>query len=113
IARALRGIAADRARVVALVAPLYLQFVRVLWCRFLPDVGFAWVRHDLILRDEDAPIAGTVVEATTLETTPVKLVIEELAHAVLAHRRQGVAIPRSLQLFSDVFDAQLDAESVA
>ena len=51
---ALRGVAAGGDRVVALVTPLYLRFVRVLWCRYLPEDGITWARHDPIVRAEDA-----------------------------------------------------------
>lgn len=107
---ALRGIGADGTRVVALVAPLYLSFVRVLWCRYQPDEGFAWARHDAILRDSDAPADGATVEGVYLEETPLKLVIEELAHAILAQRRRGAGLPDSLYLFADLFNAQFDSE---
>jgi hypothetical protein len=112
-ARAIRGLAADGARVAALVAPLYLQFVRVLWCRYQPESGFSWVRHDPILRDADAPVAGACVDSVLLESTPLKLVVEELAHAILAQRRRGLDLPESLHHFADLFDAQLEGEPFA
>lgn len=107
-ARALRAIASDGARVVALVLPLYVRFVRVLWCRYAPDVGFAWARHDPILRDDEAPTDGTPFDGARLETTPIGPVIEELAHAVLAHRRRGEELPAALGFFTDMFDARLE-----
>jgi hypothetical protein len=110
IARTLRGIAADGARIVALVRPLYLQFVHVLSCRYLPDEGFAWVHHEPILRDQDAPRDGAWVEGTLLEVTPLKPVVEELAHAILAHRRRGDELPLPLRLFADLFSAQIEAD---
>jgi hypothetical protein len=111
-ARALRGIASDGARVAALITPLYLSFVRVLWCRYLPDDGFAWVRHDPILRERDAPANGTLVEDVFLETTPLKPVIEELAHAILAQQRRGASLPPSLRLFADLFDAHIEVDAL-
>jgi hypothetical protein len=110
VALALRGIAADGARVVALVTPLYLSFVQVLSCRFHPDHGFNWVRHDPILRSSEAPVDGALVEDVLLEATPLKPVVEELAHAILAQRRRGGELPSSLCMFADLFDAQLDAD---
>jgi hypothetical protein len=109
---ALRGFADDGARVVALVSPLYLSFVRTLWCRYLPDVGFAWARHDAILNASDAPKDGVIVDHVTLEATPVQLVIEELAHAVLAHGRKGSTLPSSLRHFVDLFDAHVEGETL-
>jgi len=110
VVRALRGIAADAARIVALVTPLYLSFVQVLSCRFHPDHGFVWVRHDPILRELEAPVDGALVEDVLLEATPLKPVVEELAHAILAQRRRGDELPSSLCMFADLFDAHLDAD---
>jgi hypothetical protein len=109
---ALRGISADSSRVVALIAPLYLRFVRVLWCRYTPDEGFAWARHDAILRSEDAPRDGSVLDGVHLEATPLKLVIEELAHAILAQRRRGAEMPACLHLFADLFNAQIEEDTL-
>jgi hypothetical protein len=108
VLRALRGVALDGARLVALVRGVYLSFVQVLWCRFVPDAGFVWVRHDPLLRDHDAPHDGASLEGTRLETTPMKPVIEELAHAILAHRRRGAELSTALRPFADVFDAHVD-----
>ncbi|WP_437980827.1 hypothetical protein [Sorangium sp. So ce117] len=107
---ALRGVAAGGDRVVALVTPLYLRFVRVLWCRYLPEDGIAWARHDPIVRAEDAPGPGILLDGAQLEATPIKLVIEELCHAVLAQRRKGAELPPSLQLCADLFDAHLEGD---
>lgn len=107
---ALRGVAAGGDRVVALVTPLYLRFVRVLWCRYLPEDGIAWARHDPIVRAEDAPGPGILLDGAQLEATPIKLVIEELCHAVLAQQRKGAELPPSLQLCADLFDAHLEGD---
>ncbi|AUX46043.1 hypothetical protein SOCE26_075460 [Sorangium cellulosum] len=107
---ALRGVAPDGDRVVALVTPLYLRFVRVLWCRYLPEDGIAWARHDPIVRAEEAPGPGLLIDGAHLETTPMKLVIEELCHAILAQRRKGAELPPSLQLCADLFDAHLEGD---
>ncbi|WP_437965283.1 hypothetical protein WMF04_37390 [Sorangium sp. So ce260] len=107
---ALRGIAAGGDRVVALVTPLYLRFVRVLWCRYLPEDGIAWARHDPIVRAEEAPGPGMLLDGAQLEVTPIKLVIEELCHAILAQRRKGAELPPSLQLCADLFDAHLEGD---
>jgi hypothetical protein len=107
---ALRGVASGGDRVVALVTPLYLRFVRVLWCRFLPDEGIAWARHDPLLRDDQAPAPGTLVDGVALEATPSKPVIEELCHAVLAQHRKGADLPPALQLCADLFDTDLEGD---
>ena len=110
-ARALRGIASDGARVLALVSPLYLRFVDVLFCRYFADEGFVWVRHDALLDEGDAPANGTAIDGVPVEATPLTPVIEELAHAVLAQRRHGRALPPALHLFAHLFDAHLDDDT--
>jgi hypothetical protein len=112
-ARALRGIAADRTRVALLVAPLYLDFVQILSCRYTPHEGFVWVRHDPIRAGGDAPCEGAQLDGVVLEATPMKLVVEELAHAILAQRRRGDAIPTSLNGFARLFDLQPESDSDA
>jgi hypothetical protein len=96
--------------VLALVNPLYLRFVDVLLCRYASDEGFAWVRHEALLDERDAPRDGAVIEGVRVEATPLTPVIEELAHAVLAHRRHGRELPRPLQLFAHLFDARVEAD---
>lgn len=108
---ALRGIASDRARVALFVAPLYVDFVQVLSCRYSPHSGFVWVHLDPILRAEEAPKPGLSVDGVVLEPTPLKPVIEELALAILAQRRRGDEIPSSMIGFANLFDARLDGES--
>jgi hypothetical protein len=107
--RALSAIAPGGARVVALIQPVYLRFVRVLWCRFSPDEGVFWARHDSLVSEADAPRSGTVVDGLSLEPTPLPPVVEELAHAILAHRRRGAELPSSLREFADLFDTDVEA----
>ena len=107
--RTLSGIARSGEHVVTLVLPVYLRFVRVLFCRFHPDEGFSWARHESLLADEDAPRTGALVDGVVLETTPLTPVVEALAHAILAHRRRGLELPASLREFPDLFDADVEA----
>jgi hypothetical protein len=108
--RALRGVADDGDRIVAVVLPLYLEFVHVLACRIRPQDGFVWVRRDPIVHDRDAPRIRSELEGIVLEQTPLKPVVEELAHAVLAHRRSGRELPESLRAFVDLFQPGFDDE---
>jgi hypothetical protein len=105
--RALRGLASNGDRIVAVVLPLYLDFVHVLACRIRPSEGFVWVRRDPIVRDRDTP---REIDGTPLEPTPLKPVVEELAHAVLAHRRSGRDLPEVLHVFVDLFQPRFDDE---
>jgi hypothetical protein len=82
----------------------------VLSARYHPDRGFDWVRHDPIVKNADSPKDGSELDQVALETTPLKPVIEELAHAILAHRRYGKPLPESLVIFADLFNAEFDAE---
>ncbi len=111
--RAMRGIHADRSRIAILVAPLYMDFVQVLSCRYSPHTGFDWVKYDPLRGAADAPNVGVKIDGVALETTPLKLVIEELALAILAQRRRGDEIPGTIALFADLFDARLESETGA
>jgi hypothetical protein len=110
VGRALRGVATNGDRVVAVVMPLYLDFVHVLACRIRPHDGFVWARRDPIVHDREAPRLRSELEGILLEQTPLKPVVEELAHAVLAHRRSGRDMPDSLRVFVDLFQPGFDDE---
>jgi hypothetical protein len=101
--RALGGRALGGLHVAVIVSPLYLDFVQVLACGYLPRSGFEWVRHDPIVRASSALAAGDTLGNAALEATPIKAVIDELAHAVLAHRRCGRDLPEALRIFADLF----------
>lgn len=101
----LRGLRGDRGarRVVVLVHPLYLDFVEVLTCELDGERGFGDVRHDPIRTADQAPKEGDAVDGVELEAVPVEPLIEELAHAVVAHRRKHDALPPALARFVDLF----------
>jgi hypothetical protein len=109
VVRAFSGMTSSGARVVALIQPVYLQFVRVLWCRFAPDEGIFWAQHDSLLADANAPKCGDVVDGVVLDKTPLAPIVEELAHAILAHGRSGSELPNSLREFADLFDTDVEA----
>lgn len=102
-ARGLSGIACDGLRVTVLITPLYLDFAQVLACGYRPEAGFSWVRHDPILLERSAPRQGEWLHGVELETRPIKHLIDELAHVVLAHRRSGRELPDALRSFADLF----------
>ncbi len=110
--RTLRGIAGDRTRIAVLVSPFYLRFVRILACRYSPDDGFVWGRYDPIVADDRAPVPGAIIDGVSLEATPTKPVIEELAHAILAQRRRGEDPPNALYFFADLFNAHVEGDTL-
>jgi hypothetical protein len=101
--RALLGRLPNGQRVGVLVDPLYLGFVQVLACAYVPGQSFAWVRHDPIAADPQHLSAGQVLEGAVLESVPVRLLIDELARTIVSHRRQGGTLPDALCLFADLF----------
>lgn len=90
-------------RVVVIINPVYLDFVEVLTCVLQGEAGFKDVRHDPIQRAAEAPKEGDVIEDVELEARPMEVVIEELAHVVVAHKRNGGKLPPALIRFADLF----------
>ena len=107
VKRALLGTGTGGVRMAALVIPLYLDFVRLLVCRFVKDIGYDWVRQDPFVCERDAPIAGSTIEGVQLFASCTEAVVDELAHAVLAHRRGGREMPQLLCNCADLFSAKL------
>jgi hypothetical protein len=101
--RALSGTGERGLRVGVILLPLYLDFVQVLACGFRPGERFEWVRHDPIVERKRAPADGAMLEGTTLESTPLKALVDDLAYVVLAHRRSGRELPEALRVFADLF----------
>jgi hypothetical protein len=102
-ARALAGRIAGGVRVAVIVSPLYLDFVQVLACGYHPNSGFEWVRHDPIVHSSSAAREGAHLFGVSLESAPLKCVIDDLACTVLAHRRGGRELPEALRIFADLF----------
>lgn len=102
VLRALVGEVGNK-RIVVIVHPLYLDFVEVLTCVLGGESGFRDVRHDPIRRAAEAPKAGDMLDGAELEARPLEVVIEDLAHAVVAHRRKGAQLPPPLVRFADLF----------
>jgi hypothetical protein len=102
-AQGFHGTARNGGKVAVLVSPLYLDFVQVLACSYRPGMGFDWVRHDPIVDRRRAPRAGERIEDTLLEEMPLGSLIDDLAYAVLSHRRNGRELPEALRVFADLF----------
>jgi hypothetical protein len=106
-AQALRGVAPDGTHACVIVAALYLDFVQVIECRYTPSGGFVTVRHDPMRHSgELTPVCD--VDGVAVEPTPLRIVIEELAHAVLADRRRQATTPPALASFAHLFGPHLD-----
>jgi hypothetical protein len=108
--RALQGTCSDGLRVAAIVTPLYMDFTQVLACGFRASEGIEWVRHDPIVDRRDTPKAGDELGGVTLENAPLKPLVDELAHAVVAHSRHGKSLPEALRAFADLFGGRGPSE---
>lgn len=104
---ALRGVALDGTHACIVVAPVYLDFVQVLSCRYTPTGGFMTVRHDPLRHSHDVTPSRDV-DGVVVEPTPLGIVIEELAHAILADRREQRLTPPALASFAHLFAAHVD-----
>ena len=78
-------------RVCLIVSPLYLDFVEILYCRYDPDVGIREAWHKWLAHATDVAKHGAEVGAQKEAALPV--IVEELAHAVVADRRAGRSAP--------------------
>jgi hypothetical protein len=105
------GKASDGSSVAVLITPLYLDFVQVLACSYRVERGFGWVRHDPIVDRRQALRHGERIEGTLVERTPLKSLIDDLAHAVLAHKRSGRELPQALRVFADLFGPNVGGSS--
>jgi hypothetical protein len=106
-ARALRGVAEDGTHACVIVAPLYLDFVQVLQCRYTPAGGFVAVGHEPLRRTGDVGVMSDV-DGVAVEPTPLRIVVEELAHAILADKRGHRATPAALASFAHLFGPALE-----
>lgn len=100
---ALSSRAGGPTRVATIVAPLYLDFVQVLACAYRPSEGFDWVKHDPIVERSRAPRPGDILDGATLEATPLRAAVDDLAITVVAHTRAGRPLPEALSVFADLF----------
>jgi hypothetical protein len=105
--RAFRGVGRDGTHVCILVVPLYLEFVRVLSCRYRPSAGFLSVRDDPLRSLRDLPTSPDV-DGVAVEPTPLRIVVDELAHAILADRRERRDAPAALASLAHLFGPRFD-----
>lgn len=110
-AQGLGGRLPDGSSVAVLITPLYLDFVQVLAVSYRVDRGFGWVRHDPIVDTRQAPRHGERIDGALLERTPLKSLIDDLAHAVLAQKRSGRELPEALRVFADLFGPTVSSSS--
>ncbi len=104
---AMHGVGRDGTHACLIVAPLYLDFVQVLSCRYTPAGGFVAVKHDPLRHASDIePVAE--VDGVAVEPTPLRIVVEELAHAILADKRGRRSAPSALASFAHLFVPALD-----
>jgi len=111
-ARALRGVGEDGTHACVIVAPLYLDFVQILECRYTPAGGFVAVRHEPLRHTGDVGVMRDV-DGVSVEPTPLRFVVEELAHAILADKRGQRVTPAALASFAHLFGPALEDESHA
>lgn len=106
-ARALRGVASDGTHVCVLVAPIYLDFVQVLFCQYTPAGGVIAVSHDPLRHATDlVPIRD--VDGVPVEPTPLGVVVEELAHAIVADKREQRQTPPALASVAHLFGPEFE-----
>jgi len=107
----LAGYTEQGLRIGVVIAPLYLDFVQVLACGYRIHEGFEWVRHEPILCRSSAPVESQVLDGAALEAVPIRALIDELAHAVVAHDRSNKPMPEALSFFAHLFDAAEETRS--
>ena len=95
------------ARVALLCAPVYLQFVDVLLCRY-DDEGILGAEHEPMTSRSWA-LQRAARLGVPLASAPMADAVEELAHAVVAHRLRGRPAPEALVAMVRVFSPALAA----
>ena len=81
----------------------------MLQCRYTPTGGFVAVSHEP-LRHAGEVRALRDVDGVAVEPTPLRVVVEELAHAILADKRGHRTTPAALASFAHLFGPTLEDE---
>jgi hypothetical protein len=100
--------------VAAIVIPLYLDFVELLVCRYEPDVGVTSARRGPLLRASEVwggPSPLREVDGVALSEVPFAILVEDLAHALVADLREGRPPPEPLRTYDFLFAVTLDGFS--
>ncbi len=104
--RAWWGKREDGLRVCVVVAPLWLRFVETLRCGFTDD-EIVFAEHDPLRSDDD--VEHTEHRGAELERAELSVVVEELAHAILAAQRTSRQLPAALKAFAHIFTPEREA----
>jgi len=113
--RALHGKLPSGESVAAIVIPLYLDFVELLICRYEPDTGVTSARRGPLLRASEVWTGASAlreVDGAALSEEPFSYVVEGLAHALVADRRQGRPPPEPLRTYDFLFTLDLGDDAV-
>lgn len=110
--QALRGKTSSGDVVCAVAIPLYLDFVELLVCRYDPERGVFCAYHEPFRNaaQVSSAVESALEQAVVLSPAPLRDVVEELAHAVVADRREGKTPPEALARFSHLFGPDLERE---
>ena len=110
--QALRGRTSSGDLVCAVATPLYLDFVELLVCRYDPERGVISAYHEPFRNAAQVSnaVESALEQAVLLSPAPLRDVIEELAHAVVADRREGKHPPEALTRFSHLFGPDLEGD---
>jgi hypothetical protein len=107
--QALRAVTPSGECVCAVSTPIYLDFVELLVCRYCPERGVSAAYHEPFRHasEVEGAVQRAIAEPLVFERAPLGVVIEELAHAVVADRREGRQPPPALARFSHLFGPDL------
>jgi hypothetical protein len=100
--KAAMGLGKGGVHACVIAAPLYLDYVRVLVCRYTPGGGIISAAHDPLRHIGDLS-SFREVGGVALEPTPLPVVVDELAHAILADRRSNRPTFPALEPFVSLF----------
>jgi hypothetical protein len=100
----------ENERVCVISVPLYLSFVEVLVCRYSQEGGVVAAHHEPLRHRDDVHL---LVEDEKLAPASIRSVIDELAHAVLADKREGRPSPLPLAAFAHLFGLDAGCDTAA